>query len=271
MRRLMAILAHPDDEALGFGSTLARYAAEGAEVALVTATRGERGWVGPPDANPGMAALGRTREQELRCAAGALGVRDLTILDYVDGDLDVAEPQPLIAALVHEIRRVRPQVILTFGPDGGYGHPDHIAISQAATAAAVCAADPAFADPGGLPPHRVAKLYYRVWSMDDLVAYERVFGHLAMQIDGVERSGHGWPAWNVTTSLDARAYWRAAWAAVRCHATQVGAIEGLFRLSDAEHARIWGVQNYYRAFSTANGGRQREDDLFAGIDGADAA
>jgi LmbE family N-acetylglucosaminyl deacetylase len=200
----------------------------------------------------------------LRCAAGALGVRDLTILDYIDGDLDAADPHALTATLVHHLRRVRPQVVLTFGPDGAYGHPDHIAISQAASAATICAADPGYLDPGGLPPHRVAKLYYRVWSTEDLDCYEQVFGQLRMQIDGVERGPRGWQEWSITTSFDARAHWHAVWEAVRCHESQISGIDGLFRLTDEEHARIWGVQNFYRAYSTVNGGRRQETDLFAG-------
>src|SRR6266851_1864275 len=142
--RLMAILAHPDDESLGNSATLARYAAEGVEITLVTATRGQRGWLGEPTANPGPEALGRTREAELLAAGAALGLREVVVLDYLDGELDQAEPDQIICELVAHIRRVRPQVVLTWGPDGGYGHPDHIAIGQFATAAVMRAADPRY-------------------------------------------------------------------------------------------------------------------------------
>src|SRR5512141_1376581 len=90
--RLMCVLAHPDDESLGTGGALAKYAAEGIETYLVTATRGERGWPGNPEDDPGLEALGRLREAELRCAAQKLGVCEVTLLDYVDGDLDQAQP-----------------------------------------------------------------------------------------------------------------------------------------------------------------------------------
>ena len=85
--KLMAILAHPDDESLGLGGTLAKYASEGVEVHLLTATRGERGWPGPEEENPGLAGLGQIREAELRAAADVLGIRQVNFLDYVDGDL----------------------------------------------------------------------------------------------------------------------------------------------------------------------------------------
>src|SRR6516165_9503771 len=139
--RLMAILAHPDDESIGNGGTLARYAAEGVEVTLVTATRGQRGWFGEPSANPGLQALGQLREAELRDAATELGIREVVLLDYVDGDLDQADTDQVICELVAHIRRVRPQVVLTFGLDGAYGHPDHMAISQLTSAAIVRSAD----------------------------------------------------------------------------------------------------------------------------------
>lgn len=142
--RLMYVLAHPDDETLGGGGPLARYAAEGVGTYLVTATRGERGWWGPLAENPGLQAVGALREAELRCAAEALGLREVSLLDLIDGEVDQADPGPVIAAIARHIRRVRPQVVVTFGPEGVYGHPDHIAISQLATAAAVAAADAEF-------------------------------------------------------------------------------------------------------------------------------
>src|SRR5437764_1163102 len=126
--KLMCILAHPDDESLGMGSTIARYAHEGAEVHLLTATRGERGWLGDEASNPGLTELGRLREGELIAAARVLGIKSLALLDYTDGDLDQAAVDKIVPEIVGHIRRVKPQVVISFGPDGGYGHPDHIAI-----------------------------------------------------------------------------------------------------------------------------------------------
>src|SRR4051794_2267497 len=118
-RRLLAVLAHPDDESLGTGGTLAKYASAGVDVYLLTATRGERGSYrgirrGDPQ-HPGSATLGRIRETELRAAASALGVREVSLLDYEDQQLDAAEPGRVVADIVRELRRVQPDVVITFG------------------------------------------------------------------------------------------------------------------------------------------------------------
>ena len=173
----MVVAAHPDDEALGFGGALAKYGAEGAETFLVTATRGDRGrYHGHPPGHPehpGRQALALLRERELRASADVLGVRDVVLLGHEDGQLDQVPPSQIIAQLVGEIRRVRPDVVLAFAPDGAYGHPDHIAISQFATAAIVAAANPGFGEgvttSGNL--HAVRKLYYLAWSATEWAAY----------------------------------------------------------------------------------------------------
>ena len=261
--KLMCVLAHPDDESLGTGGTLAKYAAEGIETYLVTATRGEHGWWG--DNYPGPEALGKIREAELRAAAKALGLREVNFLDYIDGDLDQADPIEAVAKIVGHLRRIKPHVVVTFGPEGGYGHPDHIAICQFASAAALCAADPNYAHSTELAPHRVSKLYYRVWTKEEIAAYESVFGDLVMSIDGVERRSVGWPDWAFTTRIDTEAHWRTAWQAVVCHRSQLPGYSKLENLSEEHHRGLWGCQGYYRAFSAVNGGRKVESDLFEGL------
>ena len=263
--RLLCVFAHPDDESLGTGGTLAKYAAEGVETFLICATRGQRGWMGAQEEYPGPEALGRTRDAELREAARVLGVHGVEILDFGDGDLDEADPANTVALLVEHLRRIRPHVVVTFAPDGGYGHPDHIAISQFTTTAVVCAADESYHSGQGLDAHRVAKLYYRVWTSDELAGYTAAFGEIAMEIDGVRREAVGWPDWSVTTRLDTLSHWRTAWEAVACHRTQLPAYHVLEALPAAAHERLWGVQNYYRVLSTVNGGRAVETDLFAGL------
>src|SRR5262249_41170347 len=140
----MCVLAHPDDESLGTGGALAKAAAEGVETYLVTATRGERGRFGDGGESPGPEIVGRTREAELRSAARGLGIKEVRFLDYVDAELDRVDTTEAIGRIATHLRRVRPHVVITFGPDGAYGHPDHIAIGQLTTAAIACAADPAF-------------------------------------------------------------------------------------------------------------------------------
>jgi LmbE family N-acetylglucosaminyl deacetylase len=262
--KLMAIFAHPDDESLGTGGTLVKYATEGIETYLITATRGERGWWGSEADYPGPAALGRTREAELRSAAQVLGLREVVFLDYMDGELDQASPQEVIAKLTAHIRRIRPDVVVTFDPDGVYGHPDHIAISQLTTAAIMAAADSAYAD-SGRPPHRVSKLYYRSSTSEDLAAYQVAFGDLVMHIDGVERRATGWPAWAISTRIDTAEYWPQVWEAVACHRSQLPGYQALKNLPPEHHQNLWGQQTFYRAFSLVNGGRIVESDLFAGL------
>jgi LmbE family N-acetylglucosaminyl deacetylase len=263
--RLMCILAHPDDESLGTGGILARYAAEGVATFLVTATRGERGWLGNATADPGSHALGRMREAELRAAAQVLGLREVVVLNYQDGELDRANPAEAIGQLVAHVRRVRPDVVVTFDPSGLYGHPDHIAISQFAMAAIVASADPSYARPPALPAHRVAKLYYLAPGRNLLAAYQEAFGDLAMLVDGTERRAAGWDIWAITTRVDTTTYWQQVWQAVSCHRTQLPTYQMLRSLPDEHHHHLWGTQTFYRAFSLVNGGRTIERDLFEGL------
>jgi LmbE family N-acetylglucosaminyl deacetylase len=257
--KLMAILAHPDDESLGMGGTLAKYAAEGVETSLLTATSGQGGRYhghrpGTPE-HPGREALGQLRRTELANAARTLGLREVTILDYQDGSLDGADVPSAVDAIARHIRRVRPQVVLTFPPDGAYGHPDHIAISQLAQAAVVTAGD----------VHAVSKLYYVAWPQAQWDAYQEAFHQLVSTVDGVERRATPWPDWAISTRIDTRAHWQSVWKAISCHASQVAAYEGLKNLSPAGHEAMWGQQSFYRAFSLVNGGRTCETDLFEGL------
>lgn len=271
--RMLGVLAHPDDETLGLGGVFARYAAEGVETYLVTATSGDRGryrGIKEGPGHPGPEELARIRERELRAAADVLGIREVTLLGYGDGRLDEADPVDAAERIAGEIRRVRPHVVLTFPPDGAYGHPDHIAISQLATAAVVAAARPGprGADVGraGDPAtHAVSKLYYMVTSPPRWEAYQEAFKRLVSVVDGVEREAQPWPVWMITTVVDTREHWPTVWRAVTCHDSQVGGYEKLKHLSPAHHEALWGRLEFYRAMSLVNGGRRPETDLFEGL------
>ena len=153
---LLAVLAHPDDESFGMGGTLALYAARGVEVHLVCATRGEVGEV-TPELLEGYESIAKLRESELRCAAEILGLTGVHFLDYRDsgmpGSPDNTHPQALAAQpldevaakVVRHIRELKPQIVLTFDPIGGYRHPDHIAIQRATVRAFEQAGNPDFA------------------------------------------------------------------------------------------------------------------------------
>ncbi|MCB0168063.1 MAG: PIG-L family deacetylase [Anaerolineae bacterium] len=257
--KILAVLAHPDDETLGFGGTLARYAALGSETHLICATRGQRGWFGAPDDYPGPDALGAIREGELRDAAQILNLRSIQLLNYMDGELDQVDPQTIIHELAEHIRRIRPQIVLTFDPYGVYGHPDHIAIAQFTTAAIVEAAGGTH--PNDAPPYRVEALYYRVLTAAELVAYQSAFGQLVMTIDGADRQATPWPDWAVSTRIDTCAYVAQVWQAVRAHYSQLSGYERLMALPPHEQQAIFGSQTFYRAFSFTAAGRRPETEL----------
>ena len=264
--RLLCILAHPDDESLGTGGTLARYAAEGVATYLVTATRGERGRFHDSPVSPGPESVGKTREAELLAAANELGVREVSVLDYPDGALASVDAVLATEKIAGHIRRIRPHVVVTFGPDGAYGHPDHIAISQLTTAAIVCAADSSARFwPESYEPHRVAKLYFIAWSTKKWAAYQAALRKLVFNVDGEERQAVAWPDWAITTAIDTSAVWPAVWRAVSCHRSQMSIYGKLAELSEEHQRFLWGTQEFYRAFSAVNGGRARETDLFEGL------
>ncbi len=169
-RILMAVLAHPDDESFGMGGTLAKYARHGVDVYLVCATRGEVGEMEEKYLQ-GYAGPAERREAELRCAANKLGIKEVIFLDYRDsgmaGSIHNIHPQSLFSAPLDEvavkvaklIRGIKPQVLLTFDPIGGYRHPDHIKIHEA-TVAAYSLAGSTEGMEDGLAPFQPAKLYY---------------------------------------------------------------------------------------------------------------
>ncbi|MCL4489296.1 MAG: PIG-L family deacetylase [Chloroflexi bacterium] len=133
-RRVLAVFAHPDDESFRPGGTLALLAQRGVRLYLLTATRGEAGSRGnPPLCTPD--ELPAVRERELRCACAALGVEPPRLLDYRDGHVGAGDPEQLVERILQVVDEVRPQVMLTFGPEGLSGHPDHIAIGRCAAEA----------------------------------------------------------------------------------------------------------------------------------------
>ena len=254
--RLMAVLAHPDDESLGMGGTLVRYAREGAAVHLVTATRGERGRCDHVTPRPDDEEVGTIRESELRSAASILGLESLSFLGYLDGELDRADPAAATARITERILHVRPHVVVTFAHDGSYGHPDHIAISQFTTAAVTRAA---------ARGHAVPKLYYLAWPQSKWDAYQAALKQLVSRVGDQIRKAQPWPDWALTTVLDTRDTWQTEWKAVSAHRSQVSGYEQLKNLPHDLHQALWGTQSFYRALSLVNGGPGVETDLFEGL------
>jgi len=172
-RKILSVLAHPDDESFGMGGTLAYYASQGVEAHLICATKGEAGDV-QPELLKDFGSIAARRESELRCAAKYLGLKNVSFLGYRDsgmnGSLDNDHPNALINApfeevtgkIVRYIREFKPDVVLTFDPVGGYHHPDHIFIQKATVAAFEAAAD-ANQFPEFGPPYQPQKLYYHIF------------------------------------------------------------------------------------------------------------
>ncbi|MCL4370974.1 MAG: PIG-L family deacetylase [Chloroflexi bacterium] len=248
--RLLAVFAHPDDESFGAGGTLARYAAEGVEVHLVCATRGEDGSVGEPPLCT-QEELGALREQELRVACSVLGVRTLRFLDCVDGRMDACPQRAVVGEVVAAIRGLRPQVVITFGPDGISGHPDHIAIGRAATEAVVAAADPtAYPEQlaAGLQPWAVGKLYYLARSRSTAITCE----------------GAGTEADEAlaTVRIDAAGQIGAKLKAMRSHRSQCQAFDEIPEPELRERVRY---ECFKRAIPAIKGSMDNEAGLFDGI------
>lgn len=264
--KLLVAFAHPDDESMSMGGTLAKYAAQGVETYYVCASRGERGWCGPEEQYPGPQALGQLREKELRAAVNELDMSGLYFLDYIDGDVDQANHNEAIGKIVSHIRRIQPQVVVTFPPDGNYGHPDHIAMGQFTSAAVVCAADASYQDPQNLPPHRVSKLYYMVDSEKFIDFIAPFMGDLTFPVGDQLRGEIAWKEWMVTTRIDMADYCHSAWRAVQCHQSQLPSLGKMAEMNEDAGAAVLAMQGtFYRAFSLVNGGRRVETDLFAGL------
>jgi len=216
---LMAIFAHPDDEAFGTGGMLAKYAHEGVEVHLVTATLGESGQL----ANPALVLtepLHILREQELRCACAQYGIVNLHLLGYMDGQTAVVRPSAAVYKLVKLIRQYRPQVIVTFGPEGIYGHFDHLVVHRWASAAYKVAADLERWPEAG-EPHQVAKLYYRGMAQSQVDKMRETFGRDYVWMDGVPFPFMGYPDEQITTKVDVREHVEAKLRGISCHASQL--------------------------------------------------
>jgi N-acetyl-1-D-myo-inositol-2-amino-2-deoxy-alpha-D-glucopyranoside deacetylase len=287
-RRLLLVHAHPDDETIQTGATMAKYAAGGAHVTLVTCTLGEEGEVLVPDlvhlAADKEDRLGEHRIGELDEAMRALGVDDHRFLggpgrwrdsgmmgtasnDRADcfwrADLDTA-----VGELVRIVREVRPQVVVTYNEIGGYGHPDHIQAHRVAVAAFEAAADPGrYAGTGD--PWQPAKLYYTAipksflrmgWELMREAGDELPFG-----VADPDELPFGDPDEVITTQVDARDHLEQKTAALKAHQTQIEVDGPFFALSNNVGQRAFGIEHYRLVRGTPPSPGALEDDLFAGV------
>lgn len=275
----MLVHAHPDDESIGTGATMAKYAAQGAAVTLVTCTLGELGEIIPADlahlAWNREDRLGQHRIGELAAACAALGVTDHRFLggpgrwrdsgmmgtptNEWDGCFWRADVDEAAGVLLDIIREVRPQVLVSYDDNGFYGHPDHIQAHRVTARA--------FELAGGL----VTKLYATAIPNSVLAGALGSMGSEPtgfMAVESIEDLPFGVPDEQVTTEVDASAYLPAKLAAMRAHATQIAVDSPFFALSDMVGQRALGHEHYTllagpRGKGTGPSGW--EDDLFAGI------
>lgn len=281
---LLAVLAHPDDETFGTGGTLALYARQrGVDVFLVCGTRGEVGEMDPKFME-GYQSVAERREAELRCAAENLGLKGVDFLDYRDSGMPgspdnnhpkalVAQPMQQVAAdIAHYIRLLRPQVVITFDPIGGYRHPDHIAIHNATTEAFRLAGQAEYL-PEGLEPFQPQKLYFHIMPHGMLrvaVAIMRLAGKDPRRV-GTNKDIDLVSITEVSFPTHARINFGPV-AKIRdiasaCHASQGGGrviggpVMGLLRRWFASH------ESYMRAYPAPQPGMPVERDLFEGISG----
>jgi LmbE family N-acetylglucosaminyl deacetylase len=183
--RLLGVFAHPDDETFCAGGTFARYAKSGAEIMVISATRGQAGQIRDASAAT-RRTIAAVREAELRLACERLGVAHVQCWDYLDGALAQADFPGLVGHVVKLIREFRPTVVVSFGPDGGYGHPDHITISAAVTEACRLAAStdsyPCQLH-AGLAPHQPERLYHSYFPSRDVLLLDRLAAWLTSRPD----------------------------------------------------------------------------------------
>jgi N-acetyl-1-D-myo-inositol-2-amino-2-deoxy-alpha-D-glucopyranoside deacetylase len=287
-RRMLLVHAHPDDETIGNGVTMAKYAAEGAHVTLVTCTLGEEGEVLVPELAH-LAAdqddqLGQHRIGELATAMEALGVRDHRFLGgagrfrdsgmmglptndrpdtFWQADLDEAA-----GFLVDVIREVRPQVLVTYDENGGYGHPDHIQAHRVAMRAVELAAQQGS---GSAAPWQVAKVYWNAMPdslMRDGIRRLKEAGDTSFDDWDVEGEMPSFvvPDDAITTVVEGMDHVEAKLAAMRAHATQITVDGPFFALSNNLGNEVWGLEHYRLVRGTPGTERDadgRETDLFA--------
>jgi N-acetyl-1-D-myo-inositol-2-amino-2-deoxy-alpha-D-glucopyranoside deacetylase len=284
--RLLLVHAHPDDESIGTGATMAKYAAEGAHVTLVTCTLGELGEVIPPElahlAADADGGLGEYRIGELAAACAALGVTDHRFLggpgrwrdsgmmgepsNDAPGCFWRADVDEAAGELLRVIREVRPQVLISYDDNGFYGHPDHIQAHRVAKRA--------FELADGLVSKFYATALPRSVLADAVEAMRGRDGNFPggapdfTQVESVDDFPFGVPDEAVTTEIDATAYLEQKLAAMRAHATQIAVDSPFFAFSDNVGQRAFGREYYTLLAGPRGRGRGphgRETDLFAAV------
>jgi LmbE family N-acetylglucosaminyl deacetylase len=227
---ILWILAHPDDEAFGGGGTMAWAAERGYRTALICATRGEVGEIRDPQLATS-ATLGAIREQELRVAMSHVGLSELRILGFRDSGMENTAdnenpraliqqpPEAVLTHLVGHIRDLRPRTVVTFGPEGIYGHPDHVLIGKLAARAVELAADPAWL-PLLYQPWRAISLYYNSAPRELMQELDQHPDKPLGDISEASRQNLGTPSDDITHWLDVSPWLEVKINVLSAHRTQ---------------------------------------------------
>lgn len=280
-RRLLCVVAHPDDETFGSGSALIKYAAEGAEVYTACATRGDVGEIAEgSDATP--ETLSRVREQEYYDAGRVMGVKRSILYGFRDSGmagtpdnehLDAfikVSMEDVVALVVDTIRELRPQVVFTFDEGGGYGHPDHIHASTAARLAYFAAGDPDYAG-SDLEPWKPSKLYYHAFPRSRMRKWIEAFAAMDPDSDmaKIDPEQMGVPDERMTTVLDTSPYAAIRREAIAVHRTQYSPLDRMSSVANSAEleSRYLDEDFFIRVDPPVDGVAtgEMETDLFAGL------
>jgi N-acetyl-1-D-myo-inositol-2-amino-2-deoxy-alpha-D-glucopyranoside deacetylase len=277
---LMAVHAHPDDEAIGTGGILALAAAEGIRTVLVTCTGGEVGEIAP-ETGVTPETLGEVRERELREACKILNVTHLELLGYRDsgmaGTADNKHPDSFsqadlgvaTARLAALVRRYQPSILVTYNENGFYGHPDHINAHRIAVGAFDLAAYQTHVSGDGLAPWATAKLYYTAVARSAMKRFGERLRELGIETpigDGEREDGPDWgtPDELVTTNVDVSRQAEQKRLALRAHATQMGPEVFFARLPPPVFNQMFGQESFQLVKSRVPA-QTPETDLFNGL------
>jgi len=244
-RTVLAVFAHPDDESLACGGTLARLADAGVRVIILCASRGEAGSISDPALVPD-GDLGGVRARELREAAAVLGAADVIILDHPDGDLRWEDVSELHAEIVDAVQRYRPDAVITFAEDGLYWHLDHIGVHER-TYTAVRSLG------AGAPPLYYVTMQHGVMREVVNAAHAKGGAPSDSSFWGIAPDAFGDSAKPPTFVIDVRAWVPRKLAALRCHRTQMGPNNPMAWIDEDEARRWLGVEQFRRAPLDATG------------------
>jgi LmbE family N-acetylglucosaminyl deacetylase len=253
---LMSVFAHPDDEGQIAG-LMAKYASKGIGVYLVSATRGELGSTSDP-ALLERGTMAELRERELRCVCRVLGAKCVRFLDYREGSFHTAEPKEVVDRISEIVHDLKPQVMITFGPEGVYGHRDHIAISRWTTSAFHETRKTNLSRGLAFP----LRLYYTAYPRSLFSRLRHQGMEFKINMEGTVQKIEGVPDEKITTVIDVSHFQSQKIEAFRCHRSQLRPGDFRWMIMEGRLMELLGTERVVRIFPPITGGEEIERDLF---------